>query len=289
MARTKPWEVSDDLWERVRPLIPERPPHAKGGRPAADDRQMFAAIVYLVRTGIPWNAMPRERGASSTVYDRFRLWESQGVFQRLWQAGLQDYEELAGLDWHWQSLDGTQIKSPFGGDATGKNPVDRNKRGTKRSQLCEGHGLPLAVVLEAANRNDMIVAEATLDAIVIERPDPQEVEQHLCMDAAYDSPRIIEAVEERGSIPHVRPNWWNRNHGHPATPEQLAASQGPQPGKQPRRWVIERLHAWLNHFRRLLVRWEKRPRSYLTLVCLACALICFQQCARVSSLSPVFG
>jgi len=285
MARTKPWEVSDELWERVLPLIPPRPAHPKGGRPAADDRQMFAAIVYLVRTGIPWNAMPRELGASTTVYDRFRLWEQQGFFQQLWQAGLQEYDEVAGLDWQWQSLDGTQIKSPFGGEATGGNPVDRNKQGTKRSQLCEGHGLPLAVVLEAANRTDMIVAEATLDAIVIERPEPQEVEQHLCMDAGYDYPRLIEAIEQRGYTAHVRPNWYNRNHGQPATAEQLAQSQGHQPGKQSRRWVVERLHAWLNHFRRLLVRWEKRSQSYLTLVCLACALICFQQCDRVHSFS----
>ncbi len=186
MTRTQPWEGSDALWERVRPLIPERPAHPKGGRPAADDRQMFAASVSLVRTGIPWNAMPRELGASSTGSDRFRLWERQGVFTRLWQAGLQEYDELAGLEWQWQSLDGTQIKSPFGGEATGLPPVARNKRGTKRSQLCEGHGLPLAVLKASANRNDMIVAEATLEAIVSERPDPAVVEQHLCMDAAYD-------------------------------------------------------------------------------------------------------
>src|ERR1043166_9518402 len=83
MARTRPWEVSDELWERVRPLIPSRPPHPKGGRPAASDRQMFAAIVYVLRTGIQWNALPRELGASSTVYDRFRWWESQGFFQQM--------------------------------------------------------------------------------------------------------------------------------------------------------------------------------------------------------------
>jgi putative transposase len=207
---------------------------------------MFAAIVYVLRTGIPWNAMPRELGASTTVYDRFRLWEQEGFFSRLWQASLQEDDELAGLDWQWQSLDGTQIKAPFGGEATGKNPVDRRKRGTKRSQLCEGHGLPLAVVLEAANRTDMIVAIATLDATIIERPDPQIVEQHLCLDAGYDYPSILEAVVERGYIPHVRPNWWNRNHSQPATAEQLALSQ-PQPGKKPRRWMVERLHAWLNH------------------------------------------
>lgn len=86
MARTYPWKVSDALWERVQPLIPARPPHPKGGRLAADDRQMFSAIVYVLRTGIQWNALPRELGACSTVYDRCRCWESQGFFQRLWQV-----------------------------------------------------------------------------------------------------------------------------------------------------------------------------------------------------------
>ena len=75
MTRTKPWQVSDALWERVRPLIPQRPAHPKGGRPAKDDRQLFEAIVYVLRTGMQWNALPKELAASSTAYDRFRLWE----------------------------------------------------------------------------------------------------------------------------------------------------------------------------------------------------------------------
>jgi len=82
MKRTRPWELSDELWERVRPLIPERPARPKGGRPAQSDRQMLSAILYVLRTGIQWNALPRELGASTTVYDRFRLWEKQGVFER---------------------------------------------------------------------------------------------------------------------------------------------------------------------------------------------------------------
>lgn len=97
--RTRPWEVSDELWERVEPLIPERKSHAKGGRPAQDDRKMFTAIVYILRTGIQWNALPRELGASTTVYNRFRLWESQGFFRQLWRSGLQEFNELVGLDW----------------------------------------------------------------------------------------------------------------------------------------------------------------------------------------------
>jgi putative transposase len=109
--RTRPWEVSDALWERVRPLIPERRPHPKGGRPATDDRAMLTAMIYVLRTGIQWNALPRELGASTTVYDRFRLWEKQGFFDRVWQAGLQEYDELVGIDWQWQSLDGVKTKA----------------------------------------------------------------------------------------------------------------------------------------------------------------------------------
>jgi len=113
MPRTRPWEVSDELWERVAALIPQRAAHPKGRRPPADDRQMFAAIVYVLRSGIQWNALPRELGASSTVYDRFRWWEEQGFFQHLWQAGLQEYDELQGIGWDWQSLDSSTVKAPF--------------------------------------------------------------------------------------------------------------------------------------------------------------------------------
>ncbi len=111
--RTRPWEVSDALWKRVKPLIPERVSHAKGGRPPEDDRKMFTAIVYVLRTGMQWNALPCERGASTTVYSRFRLWESQGLFMQLWQNGLQEYDELVGLDWEWQSLDGVMSDPPL--------------------------------------------------------------------------------------------------------------------------------------------------------------------------------
>jgi transposase len=126
MARTQPWKVSAALWERVEPLIPARPPYPKGGRPAADDRQMFAAIIYVLRTGIQWNALPRELGASSTVYDRFRQWESQGFFLRLWQAGLAEYDELASIGWDWQSVDSSTVKAPF---AT-------SRRRTRSHRLC---------------------------------------------------------------------------------------------------------------------------------------------------------
>lgn len=289
MPRTHPWEVSDTLWERVKPLIPVRPPHPKGGRPAADDRQMFAAIIYVLRTGIQWNALPRELGASSTVYDRFRWWESQGFFQRLWQAGLQEYDELQGIGWDWQSLDSSTVKAPFAQAAVGPAPTDRGKQGTKRSLLCDRRGIPLALLIEGAHRHDMKLVAATLEAQPIGRPEPTvEEPQNLCMDAGYDYDVIYADLYLRGYEPHARLNPHNHAWYFEALQRQEVQQESAnalETTKEPRRWVVERLFSWLNRSRRLLIRWEKLSAPYEAFLELACALICFQQCDRLS----VFG
>jgi putative transposase len=277
MARTKPWELSDAMWERAQPVLPAHKPRPKGGRPPCDDRRMLGAILYVLRTGMQWNALPPEIGASTTVYDRFRAWEAAGVFERLWAAGLQEFDELVGIDWEWQSLDGVMTKAPFGRAATaaaegiGPNPTDRSKHGTKRSTLSEGHGLPLAVVVGGANGPDRSLAAPALDARVVERPDPTADEpQHLCLDAGYDYDLPRYAAEQRHYVTHIRPRG-----------EDRANAGSTDPLKRPRRWVVERLHSWLNRSRRLLVRWEKLERTYDAFLHLACALLCFQQCDRL--------
>ena len=113
MARTRPWEVSDEVWEQVSPLVPAAPSHAKGGRPRLSDRRAFEAIIYVLRTGIQWNALPRELGASSTIHDRFQQWERAGFFKALWQAGLTVYDDLAGIQWEWQAMDGAMSDPPL--------------------------------------------------------------------------------------------------------------------------------------------------------------------------------
>jgi putative transposase len=271
MARTRPWELSEAVWERAQPLLPTPKPHPKGGRPRRDDRQMLGAILYVLRTGLQWNALPREIGASTTVYDRFREWERAGFFEQLWAAGLGEFDELVGIDWEWLSMDGVMTQAPFGGAATGANPTDRGKRGTKRSTLSEGHGLPMAIVVAGANVPDMKLAAPTLDALVVERPKPTaEQPQHLCLDAGYDYDLPRFAAEQRGYTAHIRPRG-----------EDRANAGSTDPLKKPRRWVVERLHSWLNRSRRLLVRWEKLEHTYEAFLHLACALLCFQQCDRL--------
>lgn len=264
MARTYPWKVSDALWEQVEPLIPPAPSHAKGGRPRMPGRQAFEAMVYLLRTGGQWNALPRELGASSTVHDRFQEWERAGFFQALWQAGLSAYDDLVGIQWEWQSAEGTMTKAPFGHAATGPNPTDRGKLGVKRSLLTDGDGIPLALFMEGATRHDMKLLCATLDSIAVLRPDPTaENPQHLCLDAGYDYPICREQGEARSYQLHI--------HGRGQEQQEKAAT----PGFRARRWVVERTHSWLNRSRRLLVRWEKKAENYLAFLHLACAQLLF--------------
>jgi putative transposase len=212
MGQTRPWELGEKAWERAQPLLPSTKPRLKGGRPPRGDREMLGAMLYVLRTGLQWNALPREVGASTTVYDRFRAWERDGLFARLWAAGLAEYDELVGIDWEWRSLDGVMTKASFGGAATGANPTDRGKRGTKRSTLCEGHGLPIAAGVAGANVPDMKLRAPTLDAQVVERPAPTAARpQHLCLDAGYDY------------IAHIRPRGEDRANPDYSTRQTTAS------------------------------------------------------------------
>jgi putative transposase len=264
LARTHPWEVSDALWEQVEPLVPPPPSHAKGGRPRQPDRQLFAAIVYVLRTGIQWNALPRELGASSTVHARFQAWVRAGFFAALWEAELAGYDDLTGIDWTWQALDGVMTKAPFGGAASGPNPTDRAKRGVKRSLLTDGAGIPLAVAVDGANRHDMKLLAVTLDGVMVTRPQPSaEAPQHLCLDAGYDYAAVRTEAAVRDYDAHIR------GRGDERTQKEE------NPGWRARRWVVERTHSWRNRSRRLLVRWEKKVENYLAFVHLACAQLIF--------------
>jgi putative transposase len=274
MGRTKPWRVSDEFWEKVEALIPPAPSHAKGGRTRMDNRDAFAAMIYVLRTGIQWNALPRQMGASSTVHDRYQEWERLGFFEELWRAGLVEYDELEGIEWEWQAIDGAMSKAPLGRGASGKNPTDRAKMGTKRSMLSDGAGIPLAVAVEGANRHDSKLLVATLEGLVVARPAPGQAEgagseQHLCLDAAYNSEEVRQELEARSYEAHISPADKKRRN------ERKEARR--HPGGRARRWVVERTHSWLNHSRRLLVRWEKKTENYLGFIHLACAQLIFSK------------
>jgi transposase len=136
--------------------------------------------------------------------------------------------------------------------------------------LTEAAGIPVGLVIAGANRHDMKLVGQTLASV------PQSIEdkrlwhmtggflQGLCMDAGYDSAEVRGLATAFGYVGHIR-----------SRGEESVAKEA---GKQARRWVVERTHSWLNRYRRLLVRWDKKAHNYLALMHFACALITWNQC-----------
>jgi len=115
--------------ERKRPRNRKYKRKAGGGRKAMEPRSVFAAIIFVLRTGIQWKALPKEKfGSASSIHSYFRKWEKAGVFERIWKAGLAEYDELEGIAWEWQSIDGAMVKAPLAKDSVGPNPTDRGKK-----------------------------------------------------------------------------------------------------------------------------------------------------------------
>ena len=156
-------------------------------------------------------------------------------------------------------------KAPLGGEKTGKNPTDRAKSGVKRSVLTEGHGIPIGLTVEGANCHDKRLVEDTLRSIVIRRPKvSNRKRQNMLMDKGYDYTDTRQLVSHWGYTAHIK-----------ARGEEVEEKRR-VPGYRARRWVVERTHSWMNRFRRLLVRWEKKVANYLAMLHFACALITFR-------------
>ena len=113
------WRMPDEIWERIEPLLPKTRRNPKGGRPWIDNRKIADGVFYVLRTGCQWKAVPGEFGSGSTLHRRFQQWVKRGVFRKLWKAGLLEYDELAGIQWDWQSIDGAITKAPLGGEKYG--------------------------------------------------------------------------------------------------------------------------------------------------------------------------
>ena len=147
--------------------------------------------------------------------------------------------------------------------------TDRSKSGTKRSILVDGKGVPLSLSVDGANRHDMKMSKATLQSIVIYRPEPtMGSKQHMCLDKGYDFPEVYELLEEYGYTIHI-----------PLRGEKRGSSKV-IPGYRVRHWVVERTHSWMNRFRRLLIRWEKKVENHFAMLHYACAWITYRR-ARV--------
>jgi putative transposase len=129
----------------------------------------------------------------------------------------------------------------------------------------EGRGVPVGLAVDGANRNDMKLVGATLESVPVERPEPTADEpQGMCMDKGYDYDEVRGVLEEFGFTAHIR------SRGEEAQAAKRRARH------KARRWVVERTHSWLNRFRGILIRWEKKPENYFAMCHFAFALIAYR-------------
>jgi putative transposase len=141
--------------------------------------------------------------------------------------------------------------------------------------LTDGGGVPIGLAVEGANRNDFKMVEETITSIPVERPvSTLEQPQGMCLDKGYDYDEVRELLAEFGFTAHIR-----------ARGEEAHAIKR-EAGYKARRWVVERTHSWMNRFRRVLVRWDKKVRNYLAFLHLACAYITYSWLTDKSEARP---
>lgn len=151
------------------------------------------------------------------------------------------------------------------GALIGPNPTDRAKNGTKRSVLTEASGRPIAVTIAPANVHDSKILQETLEAVVVEPPNPLRTRQHLCLDKGYDTPGARATAEVFGYRPHIR-----------RIGEEKLDTHG-QKRRPARRWMSERCLSWWNGCRGILTRWTKKSENYQAFIELDSALLWYRK------------
>jgi transposase len=258
--------VSDALWERLQPLLPPPKPRRvrHPGRKPLDDRKALTGILFVLKTGIPWEDLPVEMGCGCgmTCWRRLRAWYRDGVWFRLLQVLLRELDDAGKIDWARAAVDSSFARAFGGVEGSGKNPTDRGRPGVKHHALVDGHGIPLAVDVTPANVPEVVQLLPLVDStgpLDEATGEPERLPETVYADRAYDSEPHREELRQRG----VQPKLAKRRTAH-----------GSGLGKV--RWVAERFFSWLHGFRKLRFVTEKDQEMQFAFLDVARALICLR-------------
>ncbi|HEX8947662.1 MAG TPA: IS5 family transposase [Dissulfurispiraceae bacterium] len=258
--------LDDELWQIIEPLLPA--PKARRfrypGRKPLENRKVLTGILFVLKTGIQWEDLPKEMGCGSgmSCWRRLRDWQEAGVWQALHEVLLAKLREADKIDWSRAVVDSSSVRAVFWGHQTGPNPTDRRKSGSKHHLITEATGIPLAVILTGANTHDVTQLLPLVEAIPPvrgKRGRPRCKPEILQGDRAYDSQPHREELLRRGIEP-------------------ILAKRGTEHGSGlgVYRWVVERTLSWLHQYRRLRVRYERRADIHEAFLSIACAHICWK-------------
>jgi transposase len=256
--------VSDALWQRIEPLLPAPKPRRfrYPGRKPLDRRKVLTGIIFVLKTGIPWEDLPQEMGCGSgmSCLNYLKAWQEAGVWISLHQVLLQELEDADQIDWRRGAVDASRARALGGGEDTGPNPTDRGKLGSKHHVMTDAQGLPLNVTVTAANVpevNEVLDLVDSAPEVVTAEGEPRQNPDELYGDRAYDSEPHREQMRQRDIDPHFA----RRRTPHGS-------------GLGVYRWVVERTVSWLHSFRRLRLRTDRNGQVQEAFVALASAIIC---------------
>jgi transposase len=256
--------LPDKLWKLIEPLFPKHTPSPKGGRPRLEDRKALTGIIFVLKTGIPWEDLPQEMGCGCgmTCWRRLRDWFLDGTWQKIHTLLLSRLRSCKKIDFSRFLIDTSHVRAVGGGMQTGPSPVDRRKLGSKISLITDAHGVPIVVGVIPANRNDNLETIPMIDRVppIAGQPGrPRRRPERLQGDRGFDDEEDRIKLRQRGIIPLL--------------PKRRTAHGS---GLGTFRWFIERTNSWLKQFRRIRVRYDRTPAIYYSFLKLASALICFR-------------
>src|SRR6187399_942602 len=151
--------VDDHLWARIEPLLPKRRPRNRryAGRAPIPDRAVLTGILFVLRSGLPWNMLPREMGCGSgtTCWRRLVRWQRAGVWKRLHRVLLTELRRRGRLDLARAVVDSASLRALRGGKKLDRTLPIARKAGSKHHVLTDANGIPVVARLTSANRHDV--------------------------------------------------------------------------------------------------------------------------------------
>lgn len=254
-------KLTDEQLDWIMERIPDAPRSPFGGRPPADKRRVVRGIFWILDNGAKWKDLPRRFGSKSTVHRWFQRWVREGVFERIMRDAGRCIEARNGFRLYECFIDGTFCRARGGGDGIG--PTKAGK-GVKIMVLVDARGLPVAVDTASASPHESRLVQQLFDFMLAE--DPPE---RIIGDKAYDSDQLDEELAEYG-IELIAPHRANRK------PENVTQDGRPL-RRRKRRWKVERTISWIQHYRRLCIRWEKSTCLFQGFLHFGCTLLLLKQ------------
>ena len=237
-------KLTDEQLDWLVERIPDPVKSPKGGRPPANKRRVVRGIFWMLDNGAKWKDLPRRFGSKSTVHRWFQTWVRDGVFENIMRDAGHCVEKRDGYRLYECSVDGTFAKARGGGDGIGKTKAGK---GVKIMVLVDARGLPVAVDTMSASPHESTVVQRLFDFMLTE-----DTPERIIGDKAYDSDQLDAQMADAGI--------------------ELIA-----PHRSKRRWKVERTIGWIQHFRRLCIRWEKSTTLFQGFLHFGCTMLLLKE------------